>query len=271
MIYTTFPLYEASDYPVKNKIYFSSQPYRILVPDSKLLPFQFATVTTFSSITHIYLYNAKTGALVRDLLSDIETTDFDASTFSSPEKTYIQYTAASPFKASYKIPVGNYTLSVVTNVSTFYSDEFTVVTDLFTKGRYMEIRFSNTKDLDDVEPICYQNSWSQRIYFDADIKGAGHQIIEEVDEKDGYELPRTKSVYEVKRVRLTVSESVYSALIRLPLHDTVTFYDRAQKSWSAFKIKIGDPVWSGGGAFCRVLIEFMTATATMNNTVLNMS
>lgn len=272
MIHTTFPIYNADAYALRNRDYFSSEPAKLLCPNNMLLPFQVAVGTTFSALTHITLKNAYTGATVVELLPKIDVAnDIKVNVFASPAKAYVKYLGTQAFSGSYTIANGDYYIVINTGVGIYYSESFRVCSDLLTKGKFVKIQFYNAKDVDDIEPICYQDSWKQVIYLDTDIKASGHQTVEEVEEKDGYELPMSKSVYEIKRMRVTLSESQYRALIRMPLHSSITIWDRNNVSMTALRVKITDPAWSGGGAFCRVLIEFMTESATVNNTVLNMS
>jgi hypothetical protein len=175
------------------------------------------------------------------------------------------------FKSSHTLADGNYYLRLTTGVGTYYSEVFTVCSTLLSKGDKVRIEFSNARDVDDIEPICYQNGWKQIVYLDGDLKGSGHTTVKEVDERDGYELPRSVTVYETYRLRTYLSETMYRGLIRLPVHSSVKVYGRDSVERVVSRVNLTDPVWSGGGAWCRCTIEFMVESATSKNTNLNLT
>ena len=271
MINTILPFYTANAYALRNKDYHSSTPTRLYCPSTKLLPFQVACSSGYTSITSLYLHNAATGAQVVELNAKINASDWVENAFTSPAKTYVMYLGGYAFAASYAIANGTYYLVLTTNEGVYYSETISVVDDLLTKSSRVKVEFYNNKDVDDDEPICYQDSWKQWVWLDGDIKGSGSKTVEEIDERDGYEILRSKSIYEIKRLRTTVSDSTYRALIRMQGHSNITITDREGRAWTAYNVKVGDPSWSGAGAYCTLIIEFMTETATFRNTNLNMA
>lgn len=272
MINTVFPIYDGYIPPMRERSYWlGNHPGKLYCTTGRLLPFQFSTSTSYTAITNIHLCNPITGAQIDDIYPYVNASDITVVTATGLSKKYVQYHGKYPL-VGYTIPVGSYFLEISINGGSSYKSDIFYVSPSSIMDSTYKITFSNTKDIDDGEPICYQHSWAQIFYFIPDIKAGDHKIIEEIDERDGYEVIRSRTVVEVKKARIIIPESIYRGLIRLPLHDSVVILDvKNNKSWTANNIKIDDPSWSGGGAFCAITIEFSTETATVKNTNLNLS
>jgi len=276
MIHTIFPILENVNEQAQNREYGEENYGYIYCINDRLLPFQFS-IATSKTVTNVYLMNNKTGAQVVDLYSYIAGGDWVYEDFTDTSNRYVLHLGDSQFSGGYVMPDGEYYLEIHTNETgtpKYYSEVFRVMggdkTTIPTK--YFKLEFSNSKDIDDDEPICYQDSFAQRGYFKVDAKAPKHRMIEDVIEFEGIEVTRTVTVQEIHVVRMMIPETIYRGLIRLPLHDTVTVLDRyGNDNTTAKNITIGAAEWKGGGHFCSVDIEYVTESGTMKNTNINLT
>jgi len=276
MIHTVFPILNNVNEQAQNRVYGGANIGFIYSYNNKLPPFQFTTPIG-NGINNVYLINNITGEQVVDLFDHIVFADWVENTFTDTGNTYIMYLGDSAFINSYIMDDGEYYLKIVVSGGSTeyrYSEVFRVNggTRSTVPSKYWGLDFLNSKDIDDNEPICYQNNFRQKMYVPVDMKATKPRLLKDVVEMEGVEIVRTVSVQEIKRVSMLVSENIYRGLIRLPLHDTVTIINRYNTDdVSGKNIKIGDPAWKGGGAFCRIEIEYIIEVGTAKNTNINLT
>lgn len=253
---------------IRNKPYFTSNLSPLLSLNDRLLPFQFRVSNTTTSIQYIYLVNANTDVDVENILTYIDSGDYELYAFTSYK--YISYFGQVDFTSAHKLSEGDYYLRIVTNIGSYYSDEFRVCESLFdltNSARIKATKFSfyNEYDMQDAD-LMFQTDFSQEVFLHGIIKGSEPRYIEEISEIDGIQIIERVSLQNVYQLRTTVSEHLYNALILLPLHQNITVTDYYGNTMSAENLKVKDVNWLYGGAFCSLTIEFVETSVTFKNT-----
>lgn len=152
------------------------------------------------------------------------------------------------------LPLGIYYLCVTAGAYSYYSDYIAVVSMANPMLRFMKINFSNAKNLGN---ICYEDGFSQTVWFEAILNNPSHEIVNTGEEKDGIfiaEKITTKFIYSIIAY---VTRSLYNCLVRLPQHSTITITDEVGNTYtpSVGNIIVSPGEWSYFDV-CRLTINF---------------
>lgn len=224
--------------------------YPLYCDDTRILPFQIIRPTRQNTITSVILFD-KDGTQVRDLTSDmtfniVALDDYDA----------IVYTAQ--FGYAQELPIGQYYISVSDGAQTWYSDIFTVVSDI---TPYVKLEWYDEENfVMDAGTIVYNNPrFINRLYLNTEIGKPDYQFEEEGEQRDGYFFPEKQLSEKTYRCTILAPEYLCDAMRLIRMADYVRVTDKNGKVYDCDTFLI-TPKWQTQGDLASVEIEFETDT-----------
>lgn len=223
--------------------------YPLYCDDTRILPFQIIRTTRQNTITSVIMFD-KDGTQVRDLTSDMS---FDIVALDDYD--VIVYTAQ--FGYAQELPIGQYYIRVSDGVQTWYSDIFTVVSDI---TPYVKLEWYDEKNfVMDAGTIVYQNPrFINRLYLNTEIGKPDYQFEEEGEQRDGYFFPEKQLSEKTYRFTILAPEYLCDVMrfIRMADHIQITA-DGYTYNADTFLIT---PKWQTQGDLASVEVEFESNT-----------
>ena len=192
----------------------------------------------------------KDGTQVRDLTSDmtfniVALDDYDV----------IVYTAQ--FGYAQELPIGQYYISVSDGAQTWYSDIFTIVSDI---TPYVKLEWYDEENfVMDAGTIIYNNPrFINRLYLNTEIGKPDYQFEEEGEQRDGYFFPEKQLSEKTYRFTILAPEYLCDVMrfIRMADHIQITA-DGYTYNADTFLIT---PKWQTQGDLASVEVEFESNT-----------
>lgn len=230
--------------------------YPLFTPAGYILPFQLLVPHIEGAIGYSFnLWNANTNADLGDITPGLNDTGLTIKQFASRGYDVIVYPGMLP--ALIDIPIGRYYLSATIDDVEYYSEIFTVVSDI---APYLKITWWDIDDfVMDAGTIVYQNpDFKNVLYLQADLAKPEYPFEEEGETRDGYFYP-IKLISE-KRYRFSflASEYLLDVMRFIRMSDFAEIEYHGQRySLDTFLIT---PEWESNGDVAAVDAEFDTAT-----------
>lgn len=223
--------------------------YPLYCDDTRILPFQIIRPTRQNTITSVILFD-KDGTQVRDLTSDMS---FDIVALEDYD--VIVYTAQ--FGYAQELPIGQYYISVSDGAQTWYSDIFTIVSDI---TPYVKLEWYDEENfVMDAGTIVYNNPrFINRLYLNTEIGKPDYQFEEEGEQRDGYFFPEKQLSEKTYRFTILAPEYLCDVMrfIRMADHIQITA-DGYTYNADTFLIT---PKWQTQGDLASVEVEFESNT-----------
>jgi len=102
-------------------------------------------------------------------------------------------------------------------------------------GDFINIQYTNTKDIQGADSIFYASGFTQEVYLDTNLNSPTHEMIETGDEKNGVFQPEKmvdKLIYNIVSYE---SRNMFKALRLLPMHDSITITDEVGNEYTPDK------------------------------------
>lgn len=224
--------------------------YPLYTDVSRVLPFQIIRSTSANTISSVILYN-KDGTQVRNITSEmtfdiVALTDYDV----------IVYTAAFAFQTY--MSIGQYYIKLTDGTTTWYSEVFTVVSDIsvYTKIQW----YDDNNFVMDAGTIIYTNpKFINTLYLSAEIGKPDYQFEEEGEQRDGYFFPEKQISEKTYRCTILAPEYLCDVMRFIRMADYVQVTDRYGRVYNCDTFLI-TPKWQTQGDLASVEIEFETDT-----------
>lgn len=191
-----------------------------LIERNQLPPFQLIVDSSVGAITSLDLVRYDDGVRT-SILSLATTAGFqlvDYGTFKAiiyPSTTLL--TPASDFE------VGVYTAEMSDGTTTFYSEAFKMCLDL---SDHIKIEWchANNFELQNGRFITYGQGYENKVFLCTDIGKPSFRYEEDVDPRDGVNLPVKQVAYKLHNFEAVLPEPIIDALFYARLHDFLKIY-----------------------------------------------
>ena len=235
------------------------QHYKLYSAEGKILPFQFPREKNGVQISTVEIIDFNTGA-IQDITANMVLTGLQVAEFVDLDYDLIIYEGNAQIGRPDLIP-GTYYLKMEDgNGLIWYSEVFIFCLSL---EKLVKVEYWHGED------FCYNGGhirytapFKNRLYVDSDIAKPNYPYLEEVEERDGFELPLKQISYKQYRFEARIPEFLIDALRGIPLHDFVEVtYDG--DVLAVDKFIMNDPVWFNQGDLARVEVELRTDTIVL--------
>lgn len=244
------PFYSSLNEQDHRKFYAYGHIYTLIAPNSKLLPFQINREHIANAISTALLINFETGASI-NILSELTGAGLHIKQFVSDGYDLIVNPSALIFPIL-QITDGKYYLQIGDGINTWYSEVFTVVTDL---SKYLKIEYWDSGQIAYTGGhIDYTNPYKNYCYLQTEIGKPEYPFEEEAQQRDGY-IFIEKQISEKKyKFEFLAPEYLCDALRVVRMHDYINIYFKGKK-YSVENI-IFDPKWREQGNLAVMEVEF---------------
>ena len=254
-----FAWYTDPKYRNHNRPYYRGSGWALIAPLYSLPPFQILRTTALGdAITNITLTSVATGATF-DLTGSLPASGFNVQQFTpANQDPYDLLVYSGATIEELPTPEGLYEATMTDGTNTWYSERFQMrayVDDL------VKIEYWHITPFEVVgHHISYEAPYKNIVYFDSYINKPEYIEEEEVEKRDGYELPiylLSKKTYRI--IGLLLPEYLCDALRFLWMHSYVTIsYNGIDYVTDRVRVIFGD--WQLRGNICEAVIEFDTDT-----------
>lgn len=244
------PFYDSIEEQNHRKYYAYGEVYTLIAPNNRILPFQINRETSASTISFASVVNLKTN-VVTDILQELNNSGLNIKSFASEGYDLIINSGAFLF-SSLQLDAGQYFLQISDTTNTWYSDVFTVVSDLspFLKIEYWDsdnIAYSGGH-------VDYSSPFKNYCYVQSEIGKPEYPFQETAQERDGH-LFIEKQISEKKyKFTFIAPEFLCDALRITRMHDYIKIYSKGKK-YDVENI-IFDVKWQDQGDIAVVEVEF---------------
>lgn len=244
------PFYSSLDEQDHRKFYAYGHIYTLISPNSKLLPFQINRETRANSITVARLWNLETGTFI-DILSELNASGLNIKQFASDGYDLIINPSAMIFP-SLQIDAGKYYVQIADGIDNWYSEVFTVVTDL---NKYLRLEYWDSANIAYTGGhVDYSAPFRNYCYLQTEIGKPEYPFEEEAQQRDGF-IFIEKQISEKKyKFEFLAPEYLCDALRIVRMHDFINIYFQGKK-YSVENI-IFDPKWREQGNLAVMEVEF---------------
>lgn len=128
----------------------------------------------------------------------------------------------------------------------------------------IKILYTNNRDIDN---IYFSGGWEGIIYLDTTPKAGDIKYINNVEVKNGVDIPKSRIVQEEHSIRFVASETMIRVLQKLPLLSDVriTVDDLEENKVYNLRFEVVD--WIGGGAYAQCRLIYAIHTYINKNTL----
>ena len=234
--------------------------YPIYVPQNMLVPFQIVRATR-SNVTFrdVVLYKADgTGAV--NITGQMQEAGLMIKRYASYGYDVILFPAIVPMNALNDI--GQYYIRVRDHYATYYSDVFTVVSNI---DDYLKIQWYCEEDVYYKGGVIHyaDPKFINTLYLETQLGKPEYPFTEESEERDGLLFPL--KMYTEKTYKFTVlaSEPMCDCMRLIRMADYVQITDPYGNKYDADQF-LCTPTWQTQGDLASVECEFQTATIFKN-------
>lgn len=226
--------------------------YPLLSPPDRLLPFQIQRQVYSVSIQGLYVYNLK-GERLYALSRELLETGFEVKKYSDSD-SLIYY---GDLPLSFKLPEGQYYLVMSDGRNTWYSDVFTVTTDL---SQCIKLEWWDNGDLVfDTGRIVYDNRFVNTVYLQSELGKPEYTYEEEGETRDGYFFPELRTSEKKYKFSFLASEYLCDAIRVATISDHVRITDSYKRIYDCDTISF-EIEWQEQGDLALVTATFETNT-----------
>lgn len=244
------PFYSSLDEQDHRKFYAYGHIYTLIAPNNKLLPFQINREHIANAVSSVTIIDVETGATT-NILSELTSAGLNIKEFISDGYDLIINPSALIFP-SLVLADGKYYLQISDGINTWYSEIFTVVTDL---SKYLKLEYWDSENIAySGGHVDYSSPFKNYCYLQTEIGKPEYPFEEEAQQRDGY-IFIEKQISEKKyKFEFIAPEYLCDALRIVRMHDFVNIYSKGKK-YSVENI-IFDPKWREQGNLAVMEVEF---------------
>jgi hypothetical protein len=169
--------------------------------------------------------------------------------------TYIKYNGAA-FNPGILMPLGVYYVKLATlkDPGIYYSDYIRIDKVSVISANFTKIVFSNT---DNFGNLLYEDSFAQQVWLEATLNNPSHEMVNVGEERDGIFIAEKIVSKYIYSLIAYVSRGLYSCLMRLSQHDTITITDEVGNTYTPAvgNIIVEPPEWTTYET-CKLVIKF---------------
>lgn len=252
---SVLPWYTSIEQQNHRKSYAYGTIYPLFTPKRTLLPFQIMRNTSSRNITNAQLYD-KNGVLFADITTALKETGLQIVPFASLGYDVIVYPSLLPFAID--TPDGIYYARMTDGVNVWYSEMFTIVSDL---SGYLKIEWYDVENfVFDAGQIVYQNpKFHNVLYLCTELGKPEYTFEEEGETRDGYFFSEKQISEKTYRCMALAPEYLCDVMRFIRMSDKVFVTDKYGRQYDCDTFLI-TPKWQTQGDLASVEIEFETAT-----------
>lgn len=256
---SVLPFYTSIDEQNHRKSYAYGDIYPLFAPNGDIIPFQ---ILTSYSVTALSVYNAwiyaENGASVVNIATQLVDGGLRYIGYSSDGYGIIFYPAIVPL--GLHLDEGRYYLRLSTNKGIFYSEIFTVVTQL---SPYLKVEWWNKEDMiAEGWRIAYESTGYQfknRIYLNTELGKPDYEFEEDGEFRDGYFFPEKQISEKTYKFTFLAPEYLCDVMRFIRMADYIRITDKYGRVYNCDTFLI-TPKWEVQGNLASVEAEFQTDT-----------
>lgn len=119
----------------------------------------------------------------------------------------------------------------------------------------------------DIDNIRFESGWLGRLYLKTQPKGAEVKYINDVEEKNGIEITKSRISQNVYTARFVASEAKIKVLQKLPLLSDVRVKVDDFEENKVYNFKFDVITWMSGGSYANCEIKYVIETFVNKNTI----
>lgn len=256
---SVLPFYTSLDLQNHRRSYAYGEIYPLFCPKDDLLPFQILVPhsSTAFSLTDATLYTAN-GEAAMSIGQYLTNGGLQRLSFVAYGYDIIIYPAFVPMGAS--MPEGQYYVRLRTSVGTFYSEVFTVVSQI---SPYLKVEWWNEDDLvADAYRVAYDINGQQfrnRIYLNTELGKPEYEYEEEGEQRDGFFFPEKILSEKTYHFTFLAPEYLCDVMRFIRMADKIVITDKYGRQYLCDTFLM-TPKWEAQGDLASVEVEFQTDT-----------
>jgi hypothetical protein len=253
---SVLPWYLSIDEQNHKKSYAFGNVYPLFTPKDRLLPFQILRDTKpVNNVVSVILFK-KTGEQYANITTAMKENGLQIVRFPSLGYDIIVYPGNFPLAVA--APPGMYYAVLSDGNQTWYSDIFTVVTDV---SAYLKIEWWDIENMVfDAGQIVYKNpTFRNRLYFSNELGKPEYTFEEEGENRDGYFFPEKQISEKTYKFTALAPEYLCDVMRIIRMSDYISVTDKYGRVYNCDTFLI-TPKWETQGDIASVEIEFQTAT-----------
>lgn len=264
--YNCLPFYSSINEQNHRRNYAYGDIYTLFAPNDRLLSFQLARPHEDTSIWDIQLVSMNDSSLNQTLTPEVvgESGWYVASNYyTDPVLGAMDIIVCAPYMAmpSIRMPEGRYYITIDDGTNQWWSDVFTVVSDL---SNYLKVKWTNDTDLPLARggAILYEDLGFTRwntLYFATELGKPEYPFEEEGESRDGYFFAEKQVSSKTYKAVTTAPEYLCDCMRLIRLSDLVDVIDGYGREYPCDTF-LSTPTWQEQGDIAEVAIEFTTGT-----------
>lgn len=234
--------------------------YPIYVPQNMLVPFQIVRETRSNvTLNDVDLYKAD-GAWVTDITEQMQDAGLMIKRYASYGYDVILFPAIVPMNALNDI--GQYYIRVRDRYAAYYSDVFTVVSNI---DDYLKIQWYCEEDVYYKGGVIHytEPKFINTLYLETQLGKPEYPFTEESEERDGLLFPIKMYTEKTYKFTALASEPMCDCMRLIRMADYVQITDPYGNKYDADQF-LCTPTWQTQGDVASVECEFQTATIFKN-------
>jgi hypothetical protein len=252
---SVLPWYKNIEEQNHRKSYAFGNIYPLFTPKDKLLPFQIMRKARSEQITEAKLFTID-GIEFADLKTPLEESGLKLINF--PDFNYDVIVYPGNFPMPINTPPGQYYAKLSDGVETWFSEVFTIVTDLH---NYTKIEWYDLEDMVfDQGRIVYKNpTFKNVLYFIPEIGKPEYTFDEQGQDRDGFFFPEKQISEKTYKITVLAPEYLCDVMRFIRMSDIVKVTDKYDRIYNCDTFLI-TPKFQTQGDIASVEIEFQTDT-----------
>lgn len=255
---SVLPFYDSIEKQNHRKTYAYGEVYPLYCPTGRILPFQFMTEHITINVPQDIHIRDMQGNNVADILTPLLEGGLRCTQYASDGYDIYSYPDLMPFNIN--LQEGRYYIAMRTTAGIFYSEVFTVVSDI---SPYLKIEWRNLDDLiADNWRIQYSSGayqFTNKLYINTQV-GKPDYVFEETGEnRDGYFFAEKMISEKTYKFVFLAPEYLCDVMRFIRMADIVKITDRYGREYYCDTFLI-TPKWQEQGDLASVEAEFQTDT-----------
>lgn len=255
---SVLPFYDSIEKQNHRKTYAYGEVYPLYCPTGRILPFQFMTEHITNNVPQDIHIRDMQGNNVASILTPLLEGGLRCTQYASDGYDIYSYPDLMPFNIN--LQEGRYYIAMRTTAGIFYSEVFTVVSDI---SPYLKIEWRNLDDLiADNWRIQYSSGayqFTNKLYINTQV-GKPDYVFEETGEnRDGYFFAEKMISEKTYKFVFLAPEYLCDVMRFIRMADIVKITDRYGREYYCDTFLI-TPKWQEQGDLASVEAEFQTDT-----------
>lgn len=252
---SVLPFYEDIEEQNHRRTYAYGEKYPLYVPMGALPPFQVIRKHSGATVSAARLYAVSNGSYT-DILTGMTSAGLTVIEYATDDYDIVMYPTNAPHNLTQE-EGQHYMVLTMSDGAVYYSDIFTVVTDM---SGFLNIRWWDASDLImDGCRISYANGFRNSLWLNTQLGKPEYEFEEEGETRDGYFYPE-KMISEKKyKCTFLAPEYLCDVMRFIRLSDYVTVRDRYNHGYRCDTF-LCTPKWEEQGDLASVEIEFTCET-----------